>query len=98
MDKYFYTYKGKDIESDEAYDVAAQIYELTDVDEELRDKVIKAIIDKMVNKYDDDSEQYISPSQEKSTYYYNLAVDWQRDYELGLFNWLTSNITNNEEE
>lgn len=54
MKKYFYTYKDEDYESDEPLEVADFIFETAKEDEDLKNKVLKAIIEQMVNDIEDD--------------------------------------------
>ena len=60
MKKYFYTYKKKDYESDDPIEVADFIFETAKEDEELKNKVLKAIIENLVNEFDD--EDYLAKS------------------------------------
>lgn len=76
--KYFYTYKGEDYESDDPLEVADYIFDTAQEDEELKDKVLKAISDAMVNGIED--EDYLD------TLYFHETLEKLRQMKIRNFN------------
>lgn len=68
MKKYFYTYKEEDYEADDPLEVADWILSNIEEDEELKDKVLKAIASEMVNEIEDDD--YLA-----SVYHFHEVLD-----------------------
>ena len=79
---YFFEYKGEIYESDDILEVAGKIYEMADRDEELLDKVLKAIADKMVNEEDIEEKRTYSPYEEAFNHYFDEALDKLKEMKL----------------
>ena len=84
MKKYFYTINGEDYESYDPLEVAGKIYEEADKNEELLNKVLLAIVDKMVNEYEED-DQYLTPYEEAFARQFDEAMDKLKDMKLRKF-------------
>lgn len=85
MKNYFYEYKGEIYESDDPLEVAGKIYVLADDDEEILNKILCAIADKMVNEEELDN-QYTTPYEEAFNHYFDEALDKLKEMKLKNFN------------
>ena len=81
---YFFEFKGKLYEADDPIELAVQIYEMADKDEELLEKVLKAIADKMVEEIEEEKPQQLDPYEEAFNRQFDEALDKLKDLKLNL--------------
>ena len=75
MKNYFYEHNGELIESDEPFDVASKLLELADTDEELQYKILKLIIENMVNEEETEKPRQYSPYEEAFNHYFDEGME-----------------------